>query len=149
MIDVDASLQEYVVLRVLFSTNYGSSKAHQADWTPSPTSNRCQPFLSLTAYGAIVSITHYTFLLCVHFVSDQFCLCPRSVYGQYKYKPNTDMSFWVLVVLFLRVWVLYNREKWMGIGLFSLFFSALGSALAIKIAAIPVRYPLVIYTLLT
>ena len=79
MIDVDASLQEYVVLHLLFSTNYGSSKAHQADWTPSPTSNRCQPLLSLTAYGAIVSITHYTFLLCVHFVSDQFCLCTRSV----------------------------------------------------------------------
>ena len=64
-------------------------------------------------------------------------------------KPNPDTSFWLLVVLFLRVWVLYNREKWMGIGLFSLFFCALGSALAIKIAAVPVRYPLVIYTLLT
>lgn len=37
----------------------------------------------------------------------------------------------------------------MGIGLFILFFCAFGSALAIKAAAVPVRYPSVKYTLLT
>jgi len=59
-------------------------------------------------------------------------------------KPNTDTSLRSLVVLFLRVWVLYNRERWMGIGLFLLFFCAFGSALAIKVAAVPVCYPSVI-----
>jgi hypothetical protein len=36
----------------------------------------------------------------------------------------------------------------MGIGLFILFLCALGSALAIKVAAVPVRYLSVLYTIL-
>jgi hypothetical protein len=74
------------MLHFLFSTKYGLSKELQADRNPFAHFQRCQPLLSFTAYGAVVSISHYTPLRCVQSGPGQLCLCRKSVSGQYEHK---------------------------------------------------------------